>query len=197
VLARKSVKQRFNPDERILKLIEAFRRMTNDCIRIGLAERKTSLKSLSLASYPKLKRYNAPSAYRLGAISRGSGILRNYRKLSKKHHVKEPFCTRRSLTTCYGLKIHTGKLRIPGNAEISLNTYAQRFLSQPGLEVRSVTLTLDRDVNAARNILTRVLRFKPVWSASEAMVQEPTGSEAILKVDADQSTWKAANQPTS
>jgi len=34
-------------------------------------------------------------------------------------------------------------------------------------------LTMDRDVNAARNILARGLRFKPVGSASEAMVQEP------------------------
>jgi putative transposase len=34
-------------------------------------------------------------------------------------------------------------------------------------------LTVDRDVNAARNILARGLRFKPVGSAHEAMVQEP------------------------
>ena len=37
-------------------------------------------------------------------------------------------------------------------------------------------LTIDRDVNAARNILARGLRFKPVGSASEAMVQEPPAS---------------------
>jgi putative transposase len=387
VLARKSVKQRFNPDERVLQLMETFRRMTNDCIRIGLAEHKTSLKSLSLACYPELKRYGVPSAYMLGAISRATGILRNYRKLSKKHHTKEPFCTRPGLTTCYGANTHAGKLRIPGNTEVPLNIYVQRFLSQPGLEMRSVTLTtdsvnisvrklvepaectamvgidrnldnvtladtegnvevydlrkvtviksqcrrakqrlqrndvkvrerifrkygqlerdrvgwlfhnisanivlqaklkrqaiamedlkgirrlyrkgngqgthyrsrmnswpyaelqrqieykaewngipviyvkpygtsascsmcghrmlpeenrrlhctncglsLDRDVNTAKNIVTRGLRFKPVWSASEAMVQEPTRSEVILKVDADQSTWKAANQRTS
>jgi putative transposase len=387
VLARKSVKQRFSPDEHIAQLMEAFRRMTNDCIRIGLAERKTSLKSLSLACYPKLTSYQVPSAYRLAAISRATGILRIYRNLSKKHHVKEPFCTRPSLTTCYGVNVHAGKLRIPGNTEILLNTYVQRFLSQPGLEVRSVTLTpdsvnvsvrklvepaecigllgmdrnlrnvtladtegnievydlskvtdiksrcrlakqrfrrndvrvrkrifrkygqlerdrvcwlfhnisanivlqaklrrqaiamedlkgirklyrkgngqgtdyrstmnswsyaelqrqieykaewngipviyvksygtsascsmcghrmlpeesrrlhcpncgltLDRDVNAARNILARGLRFKPVWSASEVMVQEPTRSEVILKVDADQSTWKATDEPAS
>lgn len=143
VLARKSVKQRFNRNEHIAQLMEAFRRMTNDCIRIGLAESKTSLKSLSLACYPKLTTYEVPSAYRLGAISRATGILRIYRKLSKKHHVKEPFCTRQSLTTCYGVNVHAGKLRIPGNTEIPLNAYVQRFLSQPGLEVRSVTLTPD------------------------------------------------------
>jgi transposase len=53
-------------------------------------------------------------------------------------------------------------------------------------------LTVDRDVNAARNILARGLRFRPVGSATEAMVQEPNAGaktpKAILKVDADQST---------
>src|SRR5208282_3901982 len=46
-------------------------------------------------------------------------------------------------------------------------------------------LTIDRDVNAARNILARGLRFKPVGSAGEAMVQDPQ-RRVILKVDADQ-----------
>jgi putative transposase len=143
VLARKSVRQRFNSNESILQLMEAFRRMVNDCVRIGLAEGRTSLKSLSLACYPKLKSYETPSAYKLCAISKATGILKHYRKLSKKHHVKEPYCTRLSLTTCYHIKIHSGKLRMTGDIEIPLNTYIQRSLSEPGLEVRSVTLTPD------------------------------------------------------
>jgi transposase len=43
-------------------------------------------------------------------------------------------------------------------------------------------------VNGARNILARGLRFKPVGSAGEAMVQEPSQAKVILKVDADQLT---------
>jgi putative transposase len=143
VLARKCAKQRFNPDERSLQLVETFRRMTNDCIRIGLGERKTSLKSLSLACYPKLNCYKAPAAYKLCAISKAAGILKNYLKLSKRHHVKEPYCTRPSLTTCYGVRTIGGKLRMPGNVEIPLNSYVQRFLSQPDVEVRSVSLTAE------------------------------------------------------
>ena len=143
MLARKSVKQRFIPDQRILQLMETFRLMTNHCIRIGLAEGKTSLKSLSLACYPQLKIYETASAYKLCAISKAAGILSSYRKLSRKHHVKEPYCTRLILTTCYGVKILAGKLRMPNHVEIPLNTYVQRFLSQPKLEVRSVTLTAE------------------------------------------------------
>jgi putative transposase len=141
VLAKKSVKQRFNANERTLKLMELFRLFTNECIRIGLAEGKTSLKSLSLACYPKLNGYEVSSAYKLCAISRAFGILKRYRKLSKKHHVKKPYCSRVSLTTCYGIRVVHGKLRMRGGVEIALNAYVQRFLSQPNLEVRSATLT--------------------------------------------------------
>lgn len=124
-------------------MMELFRRMTNDCIRTGLAEGKTSLKSLSLACYPKLKDYDVSSRYKLCAIAKASGILNHYRKLSKKHHVKEPYCTRPTLTTCYSLKLEPEKLRMPGNLEIPLNDYVKRFLSQPNIEVRSATITPD------------------------------------------------------
>ncbi len=143
LLARKSVKQRFNPDQRILQLMESFRQMTNDCIRIGLAEGLTSLKSLSLASYPKLKAYKIPSAYKLCAISKATGILKTHRKLSKKHHVKAPYCMRPSLTSCYRVKVTEGKLKMPGKVEIPLNAYVQQFLSQPDIQVRSVNLTTE------------------------------------------------------
>ena len=137
------MKQRFQPGQRILGLMESFRLMMNDCIRIGLAEDKTSLKSLSLACYPKLKGYDLPSVYRLCAISKASGILKHYRKISKTHHVRDPYCTRLTLTTCYGLKLEAGNLRMPGKMEIALNRYVERFLSQPNIEVRSATLTPD------------------------------------------------------
>ncbi len=141
--ARKSVKQRFNPDDRILRLMEAFRRMTNDCIQMGLAENKTSLRAISLICYHKLKGYDIPSAYKLCAISKAAGILKNYRRLSRRHRVSEPHCVRPMLITCYGLRLVTDKLRLPSGIAVPLSAYTQRFLSQPNIEVRSVTLTSD------------------------------------------------------
>ncbi len=124
-------------------MMEIFRQVSNECIRIGLDANKTSLKSLSLACYPRIKNYPLNSAYKLCAISRAAGILTNYRKLSKKHKVRRPYCTRPSLITCYGLKLRDGKLSMPAKLSIQLNNHSLQFLSQPDLEIRSVTLGPD------------------------------------------------------
>jgi hypothetical protein len=75
----KSVNQRYEASPDILRLLEDFREMVNDAICIGLEEKTTSLKSLSLKAYHQLERYSLPTYYRLTAISRATGILRNYR----------------------------------------------------------------------------------------------------------------------
>jgi putative transposase len=54
-----------------------FRNMVNDCIRIGLQNNVTSLKTLSTMSYRYLDRYDIVSYYKLHAISRAFGILQN------------------------------------------------------------------------------------------------------------------------
>jgi len=74
MLAVKTVRQRYNSTEELLSSLEQFRRMLNDCIKIGLAENVTSLKALSSKVYHQLSGYNIMSYYKLCAISRASGI---------------------------------------------------------------------------------------------------------------------------
>jgi len=138
-----AVKQDFSPEATLLSLMDTFRKMVNDCIRIGLEENKTSMKSLSLVSYSYLKRYDVKSYYRLCAISRAAGILSNYRKsLRKKVRrkcVKKPYCTKRMLTTCYQIKIENGNLLLPQGVVIRLNDYVLRKIK--GTAIRSVTVS--------------------------------------------------------
>lgn len=121
--------------------------MLNDCIRIGLAENVTSLKSLSLKAYKQLSRYDVASYYKLCAISAATGILRNHRKAKRKNpYAKEPYARRLRLTTCYGFKVRDGELSLPIRAKehvrISLNQHVQATVN--GFTLRSVTLTDDR-----------------------------------------------------
>jgi putative transposase len=143
----KSVWQHYTPTPEIRWLLEQFRQMLNDCIRIGLAENVTSLESLSLKAYGQLSRYDVASYYKLCAISAATGILRNYRKAKRKgRDVKEPYAWRLRLTTCYGFKVRDGELSLPIHAkehvQISLNQHLQDTIN--GFTPRSVTLTADR-----------------------------------------------------
>ena len=143
----KSVWQHYAPAPEIAWLLEQFRGMLNDCIRIGLAENVTSLKSLSLKAYRQLSGYDVASYYKLCAISAATGILRSYRKAKQKNPcVREPYARRPRLTTCYGFKVRDRELSLPIHARehirIPLNEHIQATID--GFAVRSMTLTEDR-----------------------------------------------------
>ena len=94
--------------------MEAFRRMTNECISIGLADGASSLKRLSKLSYGKLADYDVPSYYRLCAISRAAGILSSRKKsIMRGFPTRSPYTVKPVLTSCYGFKIEEGKLKVP------------------------------------------------------------------------------------
>lgn len=140
--------------------MEIFRQMLNDCIRIGLQLNKTSMKSLSLASYSKLKRYQILSCYKVCAIPRAAGILSNYRKLLKKgKKIRKPYCKKAVLTTCYQIRIQKGALILPSDICIPLNDYVLKKLQ--GTKIHSVTVST-RSVSIA---------FAPPVSE----IVEPTG----------------------
>ena len=146
MIAVKAVQQRYTPNNELLVLLEQFRQMVNDSIRIGLAENVTSLKSLSLKTYGQLGQYDAMSYYKLCAISKAAGILKNHRKTERKGKpVKQPYARRPQLATCYGFKISDGNLQLPikpgKEIAIPLNRHTLHVLSEAGLTARSVTLT--------------------------------------------------------
>jgi putative transposase len=142
--AVKAVKQCYTPSPELLNLLNEFRRMVNDCTRIGLAENITSMKTLSKKTYHELAGYDMPTAYRLTAISKATGILRNYRHaLRKCPRAKRPYAGKPMLTDCYSFRITGAKLRLPIKrrqyAYIPLNGYVLRSIE--GYSVRSVCLT--------------------------------------------------------
>jgi len=84
VVAMKSVWQHYAPTRDVLGLLEVFRRMVNESIRIGIANDVSSLRMLSLLSYNQLAQYDSPSCYKLCAISRAAGILASRKKSLKR-----------------------------------------------------------------------------------------------------------------
>jgi len=152
-LAKKSIKQRFNPSARLLSLMEDFRQMTNDCIRIGMGfekehHRTPSRNRLSLLSYGELRRRHLGgySGYLLCANTKAAGILSARRKsIMRGFPTRAPYLSRSVLVSCYGFKIEDGNLLIHLDANtlesIPLNTHTKTALSDPTMRVRSFTLT--------------------------------------------------------
>jgi putative transposase len=102
VLARKSVKQSFASPSSIEPLMESFRLMCNDAIRIGLAADASSLKRLSKLCYSELRRYGGvPSCYKLCAISKAVEIAENTRNIVRSFR-RNDIRIRKRLAVKYG-----------------------------------------------------------------------------------------------
>jgi len=146
----KAVKQNYQPAPEVVALLEDFRLMVNDCIRVGLKFEEEnhatpSMRKLSLLCYGQLKKYEVYSAYRLTAISKAAGILSARRKSIKRgYYAKSPFVSKPLLVSCYHVKILDGKLRVPLRDKrceyIPLNASTLRVTSDPALRLNSFTL---------------------------------------------------------
>src|SRR5438445_1490880 len=136
--------------------------MVNDCVRIGLKENLTSMKSLSMKAYHQLSAYDAPTYYRLTAISRAAGILRNWRKeLKRNRNARVPYVTRLSLTDCYGFRVIHRFVRLPLRrgkyAFIILNDHTLRRIA--GHVSKSLTRTAD---NLSISLSKEITEIEPV-----------------------------------
>src|SRR5438094_6390812 len=114
LLALKSVWQNYAPSREVLGLLEVFRRMVNESIRIGIANNISSLRKLSLLSYNQLAPYDSPSCYKLSAISRATGILAARKKsLKRDFPTRTPYSVRQQLVSCYSLKTSNARQESP------------------------------------------------------------------------------------
>ena len=123
--------------------------MVNDSIRIGLVNDAYSLRRLSLLSYNQLAHRDSPSYYKLWAISRAAGILAARKKsIRRGFPTREPYTVRPQLISCYGFKVRNGGLEIPVSRgkrlSLALTKHTSTVISQPGVQVRSFTLTRNR-----------------------------------------------------
>jgi putative transposase len=123
--------------------------MVNESLRIGIANNASSLRRLAALSYNQLAQYDSPSYYKLGAISRTSGILAARKKSVRRGFAtRTPYAVRPQLVSCYGFKIRNGLLEIPvargRRSAIPLTSHTLQVVSQPGVKVRSFTLTRTR-----------------------------------------------------
>jgi len=148
IVAFKSVKQQFQPTPEVAQLMEIFRQMVNDCIRIGLENNLSTMKKLCSLAYKQLARYDIISYYKLCAISHAAGILANRKKSIKRGlQPRQPYAKRPLLVSCYGFKIVDGVLKVPlGNRQyfdIPLSDYADKTISISSFRIRSFTLTID------------------------------------------------------
>src|SRR5438094_10499635 len=160
LLAVKSVWQHYTPTRDVLGLLEVFRRMVNESIRIGLANNVSSLRRLSLLSYNHLAKYDSPSCYKRCAISRAAGILSARKKsLRRGLPTRTPYSVRQQLVSCYSFKTKNGGLEIPisrgKRLSIPMTKHTIDIISQPGVKVRSFTLTRNRlCLSIARDVAT-------------------------------------------
>src|SRR5439155_18155557 len=123
--------------------------MVNESLRICIANGASSLRKLSLLSYNQLAPYDSPSYYKLCAISRAAGILAARKKSIRRGFApRSPYAVRKQLVSCYGFKIENDELNIPVSRgkrlSIPLTKRTLEVISQPGVKVRSFTLTQNR-----------------------------------------------------
>src|SRR5947208_3765659 len=132
-----------------MELLGLFKRMVNESIRIGVANSASSLRRLSLLSYNQLSCYDSPSCYKLCAISRAAGILASRKKsLKRGFPTRTPYAVRPLLVSCYNCRVKNGGLEVPiargKRLSVSLTKHTLDVISQPGVKVRSFTLTQNK-----------------------------------------------------
>jgi putative transposase len=147
LLVYKAVRQRFAQNQELGTIMETFRQMVNECIRIGLDNNVSTLKKFSSNHYHNLKKYDIQSYYKLTAISQACGRLTQMKRSIREGKApRSPYIQKPYLVSCYGFKINGMLLSIPVGdrryIHIILNHHTQTILSDKSLKVKSFVITL-------------------------------------------------------
>lgn len=148
MLAYKAVRQQFTPTAELCGIMETFRQMVNECIRLGLDSNISTLGKFSSLHYKDLNKYQIQSKYKLTAMSQACGRLSQMKRSIREGKTpKSPYIQKSYLVSCYGFKISEMSLAIPiGDKKyinITLNHHTQQILSDKSLRVKSFVITQD------------------------------------------------------
>lgn len=199
VIAVKAVKQPYPPTPELLHMMETFRQMVNDCLRIGLGNDVSGMKRLSKLCYPALDRYDIISYYKLHAISKAAGILSNRKQsIRRGYPTKNPYMKHTSLISSYGLKAEDGILKIPiGDRQyfgIPLNSYVKGILSDPTTTVRSFTLTANNTVSICYSKQVTVVGYTTTVGVDRNLANIACGNDQrIITFDVSKAVQVAEN----
>jgi putative transposase len=140
MLAVKAVQ--FKHSEPVGDLLETFRKMVNEAVRVALEQRITSRFKLIRAVYEPFKRYGLHTHYTLNACEVACGLIRNRRR-RKTPYIEKAFLKLDNQT----FKICGDILRIPVKPRqfieipLRMGDYQKAFLSNSTLKLGSVTIT--------------------------------------------------------
>ncbi|SMH72364.1 IS200/IS605 family accessory protein TnpB-related protein [Candidatus Nitrosotalea okcheonensis] len=153
-------KTTYQSPHELLYMMETFRQMVNDCIRIGIANNCSTMKRLSMLSYKELSNYKILSYYKLTAISQASGRLALMKKDIKKGRTsKSPYVSKPYLVSCYGFKIIGALLSIPmyhgDKFLVKLNNHTISQLEN--VEPRSFTITPNSISISVRKTIEQII----------------------------------------
>jgi putative transposase len=147
----KIVSQKYTPTTEILQLLEDFRKMTNEVIRIAVNENLTSRFQINRRCYKEFECYPYHTNFRLNAVNIATGLLHNFKKsLRKQPNTKKPYLTKR-FARIFGSEVvrvekeHLWFMLRPNKKltplAVAIPLHEHTIASLSGHTLRSVTLT--------------------------------------------------------
>jgi len=165
-------------NKQILSMLETFRHMVNETIRIGKKHNIRSRYKLITICYDEFKKYGLHTHYTLSACEVACARLKQYRKNRKLAYVRKPHLKLDNQT----FKIVDGKLRIPVKPRefmyipLRIREYHKQFFDN-GLKIGSVTITLNTVTIAFSKQVTEI--------EVKGMMAFDTNEKSLVGIDTD------------